>query len=257
MILDEIVQNKVKELAEIKKRLPLREIKHIAANQAKPVDFAAALKGSGVRIIAEVKKASPSRGVIREVFNPVEIAKIYAENHVAAISVLTESRYFQGNLDSLSFIRAAVGSRVPLLRKDFIFDDYQVYESRAAGADAILLIAAILQPMQLQALLQISHELGMSCLVETHNEAEIEMALRCNAVIIGINNRDLSTFNVDINTTVKLRPLIPDSCVRVSESGIKSRDDIEMLRRCGIDAVLIGERLMAAPDIAKALRELQ
>ncbi len=240
-----------------KKRLPLAEVRRLAKAQPPPLDLAEALRGDGVRLIAEVKKASPSRGVIREDFNPVAIAGIYAAGGAAAISVLTEAHYFQGSLEYLKDIRNALGeNRPPLLRKDFIFDPYQVYESLAYGADSLLLIAAILTPEMLVALCALSYELGLSCLVEVHNECDLETALESGAGIIGINNRDLNTFTVDLATTARLRPLIPADRIVISESGIRNRDDIDNLRRLGVDAVLIGEALMAAPDIAARMREL-
>jgi indole-3-glycerol phosphate synthase len=256
MILDEIVSHNLQELEYKKLSLPVAELQRLASEQPPALDLASALRGDGIQVIAEVKKASPSRGIIRHDFNPVEIAKIYADNGAAALSVLTEAKYFQGSLDHLKDIRKALTNKLPLLRKDFIFDSYQVYESRAYGADGLLLIVAILEPEKLQELLKISHELKMSCLVEVHNEAEVEIALKSEARIIGINNRDLATFNVDIATTERLRPLIPPDRIVVSESGIKERADVERLSQLGIDAVLIGESLVSAPDIAAKMREL-
>jgi len=229
----------------------------VTLEQPPPLDFTSALRSDHIQLIAEVKKASPSRGIIRHDFNPAEIAQIYANNGAAAISVLTETKYFQGSLDHLRDIRKALGDKkLPLLRKDFILDSYQVYESRACGADGLLLIVAILTPEKLETLLELSHELGMSCLVEVHNEAELEIALRSQARIIGINNRDLSTFAVDLTTTKRLRPLIPPDRIVVSESGIKNRSDLEKLREWGVDAVLIGESLMSAANIAAKMKEL-
>ncbi|MFH1382354.1 MAG: indole-3-glycerol phosphate synthase TrpC [Chloroflexota bacterium] len=257
MILDRIVQDNLADLEARKRSLPLAELRRQAEKQAPPLDFASALRGDGIRLIAEVKKASPSAGVIRADFDPVEIARIYAQNGAAAISVLTEAKYFQGNLDYLKSIKEALGQpRPPLLRKDFIHDPYQIYEARAYGADAVLLIVAILTPEKLKDLLTLSHELGMGCLVEVHNEAELEIALASDAGIIGINNRDLKTFTVDITTTQRLRPLIPADRLVVSESGIKDRNDIDKLKKWGANAVLIGETLMAAPDIAMKMKEL-
>lgn len=257
MIIDQIVAAKQQELEQQKRRLPLAELRRIAMEQPPPGDFASALRGAGIRLIAEVKKASPSKGLIRSDFKPVEIARIYADNGAAAISVLTETNYFQGSLDHLKDIREALGRNgLPLLRKDFLFDPYQIYESRACGADSLLLIVAILNEQKLQDMLTMSHELGMSCLVEVHNEAEVEIAIRSEARIIGINNRDLATFNVDMGTTERLRPLIPGERIVVSESGIKGRDDIEKLSQLGVAAVLIGETLLSAPDIAARMKEL-
>ena len=257
MILNEIVSCNLQELESKKRTLPMTEIQRMALQQPTPLDFASALRGEGIRLIAEVKKASPSRGVIRPDFDPTELAKIYASNGASAISVLTEARYFQGSLEHLRDIRNILRNKgLPLLRKDFICDPYQIYESRAYGADSLLLIIAILKLEELQELLGISHELNMSCLVEVHNEAEVEIALKSGARIIGINNRDLATFTVDLTTTERLRPLIPPDRIVVSESGIKERSDIERLRQLGIDAFLVGESLMSAPDIAAKMKEL-
>jgi indole-3-glycerol phosphate synthase len=256
MILDRIVSQNLEALEHKKRRLPMAELQRLASEQPPALDLASALRGDGIQLVAEVKKASPSKGVIRQDFDPVEIAKIYAGNGAAAISVLTEAKHFQGSLDHLKNIRKALPDKLPLLRKDFIFDPYQIYESRAYGADSLLLIVAILKPETLQELLWLSHEVNMSCLVEVHNEAEVEIALNSGAKIIGINNRDLNTFSVDMATTERLRPLIPPERIVVSESGIKERADIEKLRQLGIDAVLIGESLMSAPDIAARMREL-
>ncbi|MFC1897580.1 indole-3-glycerol phosphate synthase TrpC [Chloroflexota bacterium] len=257
MILDQIVADNRLELEARKQTLPLVELQKIALEQLPPLDFASALCGDRIQLIAEVKKASPSRGIICPGFNPVEIAQTYASNGASAISVLTETNYFQGSLDHLMDIRKALGNkRLPLLRKDFIYDPYQVYESRAYGADSLLLIVAILTPEKLDELFIVSHELGMNCLVEVHNEAELEIALNSGALVIGINNRNLSTFTVDLATTEHLRPLIPQDRIVVSESGIKNRSDIEKLREWGVDAVLIGESLMSAPDIASKIKEL-
>jgi indole-3-glycerol phosphate synthase len=256
MILNKIVSHNLQELELKKRSLPMAELRRMVLQQPPPLDLASALRGDGIQLIAEVKKASPSRGIIRPDFNPVEIAQIYADNGASAISVLTENRHFQGSLNHLADIRNALHNKIPLLRKDFIFDPYQIYESRACGADSLLLIVAILKPAKLQELLQLSHELHMSCLVETHNEAEVEIALKSEAKIIGINNRDLTNFSVDIANTERLRPLIPPDRIVVSESGIKERKDIERLRQLGINAVIVGESLMSAPDIAAKMREL-
>jgi len=257
MILSQIVKDNLRELETRKCSFPLKELQKVASEQPVPLDFASALSGNPIHLIAEVKKTSPSRGVIRSDFNPTEIAQTYASSGASAISVLTEARYFQGSLNHLRDIRNALGNkRLPLLRKDFLHDPYQVYESRAYGADSLLLIVAILTPEKLKQLLRLSHQLNMSCLVEVHDEAELEIALRSQARIVGINNRDLHTFTVDLTTTERLRPLIPDDRIVVSESGIKDRSDIEKLKKWGVDAVLIGESLMSAPDIAAKLKEL-
>ncbi len=257
MILDQIVADNRLDLEASKLRLPLAELRRIALKQPLPLDFAAALRGDRLRLIAEVKKASPSKGIIRADFDPVAIARVYAANGAAAISVLTESKYFQGSLNYLKDIRDALGDKkIPLLRKDFIFDPYQVYQARACGADSLLLIVAMLTPEKLKELLELSHRLKMMCLVEVHNEAELKVALSCKVSIIGINNRDLNTFETDLATTERLRPLIPADRLVVSESGIKDHKDMEKLGRWGVDAVLIGESLMASDNIAAKMKEL-
>jgi indole-3-glycerol phosphate synthase len=215
------------------------------------------LRGDKVRLIAEVKKASPSKGIICPDFNPVNIAKTYAANGAAAISVLTEPKYFLGSLDYLLDIKKALAAKpLPLLRKDFIFDPYQIYEARAYGADCLLLIVAMLSPAQLSELLQLSQQLGMMNLVEVHNAAELEIALKSGAPVIGINNRDLNTFKVDLKTTSTLRPLIPADRLVVSESGIRTRKDMLQLQEWGVNAALIGEALMTSPDLAAKMKEL-
>jgi len=257
MILDQIVADNLQELEARKRSFPLEELKRLVLEQPRCLDFALALCGDRIQLIAEVKKASPSRGIIRADFNPVEIAKIYASSGASAISVLTEAKYFQGSLNHLRDVRnALVNKRLPLLRKDFLSDPYQIYESRTYGADSLLLIVAILTPKKLEELLGLSHQLGMSCLVEVHNETELEIALNSRAKILGINNRDLNTFNVDLATTRRLRPLIPKDRIVVSESGTKNRSDMEKLKKWGVDAALIGESLMSEPDIAAKMKEL-
>jgi len=257
MILDEIVAHNRKELEDRQRSLPLAQVRRMALEQPPTLDFAAALQGDRVRLIAEVKRASPSKGAIRSYSDPVEIANTYASNGAAAISVLTEMKYFQGSLQDLRAIRDALGDkRIPLLRKDFLFDPYHIYESRAYGADAVLLIVAILSPTQLKELLFLSHQLGLKCLVEVHNQAELAVALKTEARIIGINNRNLATLNVDLNTTKRLRAFIPPDRIVVSESGIRGQADAESLRHLRVDAMLVGEALMAAPDIAAKMKEL-
>jgi indole-3-glycerol phosphate synthase len=219
-------------------------------------DFAAALRRPGVGIIAEVKKASPSRGVLRADFDHVGLAKQYAEAGASAISVLTDETHFQGTLDHLAAIRAALPDGPPLLRKDFLFDEYQLYEARCNGADALLLITAILEPSLLRDLIAGTRSLGMAALVEVHDEAEVEQALMAGAQVIGVNNRDLRTFEVDLATTERLRPPVPPGRVFVAESGIFTREHMQRLAACGVDAALIGEALVTAPDPGAKLREL-
>ncbi|OGO45390.1 MAG: indole-3-glycerol phosphate synthase, partial [Chloroflexi bacterium RBG_16_60_22] len=218
------------------------------------LDFAAALRGDKVRLIAEVKKASPTRGLLCPDFDPVALAKTYARHGAAAVSVLTEVNYFQGSLEHLAAVKEAVD--IPVLRKDFIFDEYQVYESAAYGADALLLIAAVLDPPETARLLALSRSLGLRCLVEVHNEDELMMALLAGAGIIGINNRNLRTFRVDTNTTRRLRLLVPRENIVVSESGIRNAADMKKMKECKVNAVLVGEALVTAPDIPAKIKEL-
>lgn len=257
MLLAEIVAATRSAVAERKRRVPLDSLLAEIEQLPPPKNFAAAISGGGVKIIAEVKKASPSKGVIKVDFDPVVIAREYARAGAAAISVLTEEKHFQGSLDYLKAIARDLGEICPpLLRKDFIIDDYQVCEARACGADAVLLIAAILTAPELDSLLGLTHRLGMVALVEAHNETEVRAAVQSGAKIIGINNRDLNTFQVSLATTGRLRRLIPPDRVVVSESGIANLDDIKYLQSLGVDAALIGEALMTAPDIGAKLREL-
>jgi indole-3-glycerol phosphate synthase len=255
MILDEIVAYKKEELSETKRRASLADIKARAADADPVRGFGQALAaGSGIRLIAEVKKASPSKGIIRQDFDPVAIARVYGSAGASCLSVLTERKYFQGDLAYLGTIRKAV--QLPLLRKDFIVDAYQVFEARAAGADAILLIAACLELRQMEDLLGIAGELGLDALVESHTGAELDRTLRAGATIVGINNRDLASFAVSLDTTFGLLKGIPDDRTVVSESGIRTRDDVVRLETAGVDAVLVGESLMRERDIGKKVREL-
>ena len=254
-ILDEIYKYKLIEVYENKKRIPLNVIKENIKKSLSTRSLSAALKTDvNISIIAEIKKASPSMGILRENFNPIEIARIYEANGASAISVLTDEKFFHGSLSYLTKVRSTV--RLPVLRKDFIVDPYQIYEAREAGADAILLIAALLSKEQLQDFLLLASELEMDCLVEVHSENELKTVLQTNASIIGINNRDLKTFKTDLETTLRLRPLIPSGNIIVSESGIKSRKDIEVLLENGVNAVLVGETLMMSNNIPGKLHEL-
>lgn len=253
-MLDKIIAQKKEEVEQRKKVAPMPYLQERIAHEKPALDLAPALKGDHIRLIAEVKQASPSRGMLIPKLNSVELAQTYAEGGAAAISVLTEADYFMGSIEHLMAIREVVG--LPLLRKDFIFDPYQVHESRAYGADALLLIAAILSQGQLEELISLSHSLGLRCLIEVHNEVEMERAVFSKAEIIGINNRDLNTFAVDITTTRRLRRLVPKSKISVSESGIKSRSDMEKLGKWGVDAVLVGEALVTAGDVQAKMKEL-
>ena len=255
-ILDEIVAAKGEELALVKRALPLSAQQERIASRPLALGLAGSLRGGEVRLIAEVKKASPSRGLLCPDFDPVHLAQTYSRNGASAISVLTDPR-FQGEPEHLSAIKEAGASgSAPVLRKDFIFDPYQVYEARSMGADTYLLIVAILSPAQLSELLALGRELGMDALVEVHDEDELQVALDAGAEIIGINNRDLRTFNTDLATTEGLAPHIPGDKVIVSESGIFTPEHLQRLGQLGVNAVLVGEALVTAPDTAAKVREL-
>lgn len=251
-ILDRILAHKVEEVAAAKTQVPEAALLAQIASSPTPRDFVAALQRETVALIAEVKKASPSKGVFVEDFDPVAIAVTYAQHGAAAISVLTDERFFQGHLDYLRAVRAAVA--IPVLRKEFVIDPYQVIEARAAGADAVLLIVACLDDAQLAMLYAASTELGMAALIEVHDEAELERALKLGPRLIGVNNRNLHTFSVDLATTTRLAALCPPEVTLVGESGIHSAADIERL--AGIHAVLVGESLILAPDRPAQIREL-
>ena len=255
MILDTIIAHKQKELAAEQKQVPIAKLEAAVTNLPPTRDFRGAITGSGtVKLIAEVKKKSPSKGIIREDFHPVSIAKTYVENGAAAISVLTDRHFFAGELDYLRAIRAAVD--VPLLRKDFTIDPYHIYQARVAGADAVLLIVAALTASQLQTFMGVAASLSLACLVEVHTRKELAVALDVDAQIIGINNRDLRTFHTDLATTFALRETIPADKIVVSESGIYSREDVVKLQEAGIHAMLVGESLMRSPDIGKQVQSL-
>lgn len=252
MILDEIIKQRRIQLQREKQQLPLEKLKPIAAESVQPGGrFYRALNQKGISVIAEVKKASPSKGLICSDFQPIEIAKAYQKANAAAISCLTEEYYFQGGSRYFQEIRKAVA--VPMLRKDFIIDPYQIYEASVLGADAVLLIASVLSPEQLKEFLELSHDLGLDCLVEVHTEEELEKAVQSGARIIGINNRNLKTFEVTLETTKQLICQLPDSVIKVSESGISNAQDIAFLQECGADAVLIGETLMRSGNIAEMM----
>ena len=255
-ILDKIVAAKTVELAEAKQASPLTDVQRADAEQPRPLSLSGALTSGGIRLIAEVKKASPSRGLLSPDFDPVRLADTYVSNGAAAVSCLTDPR-FQGELAHLSAIKqSGVSGLAPVLRKDFIFDPYQVYEARAAGADAILLIVAILESALLNELLETAQSVGMQCLVEVHDETEVETAVEAGAEIIGINNRDLHTFTTDLAVTQGLAPLVPQGKVLVSESGIFTPEDLRLLSHSRVNAVLVGEALVTAPDVAAKVREL-
>jgi len=253
-ILDTILEHKVAEIAARKASVSAEVLKTRAAQAAPPREMLAAVRRDTVALIAEVKHASPSRGVLIADFDPVALGTAYAVHGAAAISVLTDERFFQGHLDHLAAVRAAVS--VPVLRKDFVIDPYQVYEGRAAGADAMLLIVAALDDAQLADLHGLIMRLGMTALVEIHNEAELERALRLPVTLLGINNRDLKTFAVDINTTRRLAAQVPRDLALVAESGIFTGADVRAMGAAGACAVLVGEALVTSGDVAGRVREL-
>lgn len=257
MILEEIAARTVQRVAEEKAAVPLSEMKKRAeamdANTGFP--FRKALSGDEISFICEVKRASPSKGLIAPDFPYLDIARDYERAGASAISCLTEPFWFKGRDEYLAEISNAV--KIPVLRKDFIVDEYMIYQAKTLGASAVLLICAILSKEQLSEYLGIAHSLGLSALVEAHDEDEVRTALSVGAGIIGVNNRDLRTFTVDINNSARLRKLVPPEILFVSESGIKTAADIEALRSNGTNAVLIGETLMRSPDKKAALDELR
>ncbi len=254
-ILDKIVATKREEIARAKATTPLADLE-ASLDVAPPARdfFAALMEPSEISLIAEVKKASPSKGVIRDDFHPVEIATTYEKHGAACISVLTDEQYFQGSLDYLKAVRAAVA--IPVLRKDFIVDPYQVVEARAAGADAVLLIAECLDDDQLKLLHDQIVSLGMTPLVELYDPANLSRVVDAGARLIGVNNRNLHTFEVDIDHTLRLREQIPAERAVVGESGIRTREDAERLQTAGVAAMLVGETLMREPDIGAAVDRL-
>jgi indole-3-glycerol phosphate synthase len=254
-ILETILATKREEVAAARSRRPESAL-HRALASAPPVrDFLQPLAAEGpIRLIAEVKKASPSRGVIRADFHPVEIATAYEKNGASCLSVLTDTTYFQGSLEYLEQIRAAVG--LPVLRKDFLLEPYQLLEARAAGADAVLLIAECLDDRQLESLHHQACELGMTPLVELYEPENLDRVLRLGARLIGVNNRNLRTFQVNLEHTLRMRERIPAERILVGESGIHTRQDVLRLQAAGVHAILVGEHLVAQSDIAAAVRNL-
>lgn len=255
MILDEIVATKRREI-ERAKSLRSSDDLYRVLDEAGPVrDFFAPLAASGpIRLIAEIKKASPSKGVIRENFEPVEIAHVYAAHGANCISVLTDETYFQGKLETLASVRAAVS--LPLLRKDFILDSYQLLEARVAGADAVLLIAECLDDCMLPKLYNESLDLGLTPLVELYEFENLSRVLDLGATLVGVNNRNLKTFEVNLEHVLRVRDKVPADCVLVAESGVHTRADVERLEAAGIDAMLVGEGLLKEPDVGAAVNRL-
>jgi indole-3-glycerol phosphate synthase len=253
-VLDRILEARRAEIEHRKCVLPETALKY-GAKAASPVrDFYSALSRDGLNIIAELKPASPSRGIIREPFDAPELAKSLSQAGAAALSVLTEGEYFHGSLKNLRDARKAMG--LPVLRKDFIFDPWQVWEARANDADSFLLIVAVLSDSLLRDLIALGREIGMEPLIEVHTAVELERALAASAKIIGVNNRDLKTMTVRIETSLEMIEQIPENCVAVSESGVRNHEDLVTMRQAGFDAFLIGEHLMAAADPGAALFDL-
>ncbi len=256
-ILNTILNSKKEELKGVKSNTPLSELKNKIKDSSPGRSFKKAITRSPdthLKLIAELKKASPSKGLIRENFNLSEIVSIYDKKDVAAISVLTEESFFSGKLSYLNNARKR--TEKPLLRKDFIFDEYQIYESKANNADAVLLIVSALEKSQLSDLYELSKELSLDCLVEIHNCKELDTALYCGVEIIGINNRDLKTLNISLNITHALLKDIPDDRIVISESGISTREDVEMLNATRTDAILVGTTIMKSDDIGTKIDEL-
>lgn len=257
-VLDEIFANKRIEVEQSRSHHPLQSVRAAAEAAPAPLNFTAALRRADEqrpRLIAEVKKASPSRGLLVENFNPTQLASIYRDNGASAISVLTDQRYFMGSLEYLIAV-AALSPGLPVLRKDFIYDAYQVYEARASGASAILLIAAMLDLATLQDLRELARELQLSALIEVHNRKELDAALITDPDLVGVNNRNLHDLKVSLETTFELREHIPNHVCMVAESGIQTRNHVDRLAQAGVDAILVGEALVTAEDVAAKVREL-
>lgn len=254
MILDKIVQHKKKEVEERKTQTPMRVLEERLQHPMRIKNFKAALRKEGISIIAEIKRRSPSRGDILPDVDAVKLAALYEQTGARAISILADNKYFGGSLEDIT--KVANHTRLPCLCKEFIIDRYQIYEARTYGADAVLLIVRVLTDEELQSFLREITALGMAALVETHNEAEIKRALDVGASIIGINNRDLDTLEVDVNTTLRLKKLVPGGNTLVSESGIKTRREVKLLEDGGVDALLIGESLLTSNNIQAQLASL-
>ncbi len=256
-VLDEIISHKRSELAERRAHRSVKDLQAVCRQRPPAADFAGALWPRPPRrlsLIAEVKRASPSQGILRADLDPVSQSRAYAKAGAAAISVLTDEKYFRGSLDDLVAVRSEVA--VPVLRKEFIVEEYQLWESRASGADAVLLIAAALDREALQDLLHAAKGIGLGSLVEVHTAEELERALELGAPVVGVNNRDLQTLRTSLDPSLRLLPLIPPGPLAVSESGIFTGADVERLVAAGAHAVLVGEALIRAPDVAAKVREL-
>lgn len=254
-ILDEIMRRHRERLPKLMREVPLEDVRAFARIASPPVDFAAALARPGVSLIAECKKASPSKGLMVPDYDPVRLARTYKKAGAVAVSVLTDAAHFQGSLEHLRDVKDALPD-MPVLRKDFVFHPYQIFEARAAGADAILLIASVLGEGDLTALLDLTHELGMNALVEVHGQGELEKVLPLKPRIVGVNNRNLQTFEVDFANTARLRAEIPDGVLTVGESGIKTPEDVRQMAAIGVDAILVGEALVRSKNVAKSASAL-
>lgn len=254
-ILDEILAHKRAEVAGRAARRPARDVAAAAETAPQPPDFAAALGASGLSVIAEIKGASPSAGTIADRCDPVAIARVFEAAGAAALSVLTDAKYFRGSWETLAAVAGAV--RTPVLCKEFIVDPYQIDEARASGAAAVLLIAGALEGRSLRAHLEHARRRGLAVLVEVHTPDEVALALDAEARVIGINNRDLRTLRVDLGTTARLRPIIPPGVLVVSESGFETREQVAAVERAGVDAILVGTSLMRSPDPGAKLKELR
>lgn len=251
-VLDEIIVGVREDLES--RRIPFDRIAELVAISTKPIDALANLRTNNIAVIAEVKRASPSKGDLAQISDPAALASTYQENGAAVVSVLTEKRRFGGSLEDLVAVRKAIS--IPILRKDFMIDEYQFHEARAYGADLVLLIVAALSKVELKDFLALTHELGMKALVEVHTEFELEQALDASAEIIGVNSRNLKTLEVDSRVFEELLPKIPSHIIKVAESGISSRSDVTYARQHGADAVLVGEALVRGSDPGSALRAL-
>lgn len=256
MFLERILQAKAREVMAKKAKIPFAELARGLTDIPAPRPFRPSLTGEGIKLIAEIKRASPSKGILCPDFQPLKLARIYEASEAAALSVLTEEKFFQGSLAYLTLIKKGT-QRLPVLLKDFIIDPYQILEARVCGADAVLLICAALSRAQLATYIKEAMALGMDALVEVHNQAELADALAAGAEIIGINNRDLTTFQVDLETTFRLLEAIPKDKIVVAESGIKDRRQLQRLAQAGVNAALIGEALVTAADPGAKLRELR
>lgn len=262
-ILDEIMAYHRQRLPQTMRSVPLSDVRALAGVTPPALDFYAAIRRPGVSLIAECKKASPSKGLLAPNYDAAGLAETYVAAGASAISVLTDGRHFQGSLEDLRDVKLAANRNpararggIPVLRKDFIFDPYQVHEARAAGADALLLIAAVLGDGDLSSLLELTHKLGMNALVEVHTDAELSRVLPMGPRIIGINNRNLQTFEVDFENTARLRQRIPAEIATVGESGLRTPDDVRAMRDIGVDAVLVGETLVKSKDVFHTARAL-